>query len=142
MANKVRKAGKFARFSINGTFLAAEEWSGEDDDTMPDVSNTEGGGFTDVISGMGTFTGSFKGFWDSNNNPHASPPNVNRGQELTNVVYWRDASTSIVTLKKVLVKKVRVSMQVKDKIMLDFDFQSKATDDGTAAYTWNSTSTT
>ena len=127
MATPSAKAGKNARVSVGAgpTFIAVQEWSTEGEDTAPDSSNTEGGGFTDVDSGMLTRKATIKGFWDSANNPHANPPNILEGSYLQAFKLYTDTSAPLINWVTCMVTKVRQNMTVKELVMLDFDIQNK-----------------
>lgn len=126
MATPVAVAGKNARLLIGATAIVTEEWSAEMEDSAPEVSNTEGAGYADFISGLITLTVNVKGFFDIGNYPFASPPNITPGATLSSVTLNRNTTpTAIFTITSALVTQVRVATQVKDKIMLDWTMKGK-----------------
>jgi hypothetical protein len=78
-------AGTEGRFQVNGQNLNLESWDCSLEAADLPTENFESNGFREGIFGFIGGEVSAEGFWDAGLPPHANPPNLQAGTDLTNV---------------------------------------------------------
>lgn len=68
-----------AAIRVGSTVIFGANWSVKENPEMVDVSNFEGGGFSDTITGMYTCTADIECYFDGGQNQFDTPPNLGAG---------------------------------------------------------------
>lgn len=98
--------GKNARVQVAATNLYKSMWRVSERSTDIDTYNFESGGYGEQSMGKIQAEFTFSGYWDSAQNPHTDPPNLNPGQSITGVklylnttddVYWDIPNAEVIS---------------------------------------------
>jgi hypothetical protein len=119
-------SAKNAKVRIGATVYTARRWNVNPTAEELDITNFEGAGFADRISGIVDAEITVDADWDSAASNFANPPNIVTGQTLLNVkLFLNDTTGAFWNFPSVLVTTTPVTAEVRGKVEVSFTAKSK-----------------
>lgn len=114
-------SGKSGKVSAGGTDLDVKGWSFDPNCDLQDTSNSGDSGYKTFIAGLLGGTGSIEMDWDAAANPTTNPPNLNPGEEITNMDLYLD-SVNYIRIPTALISGTPVANAVDGKVTFNCNF--------------------
>lgn len=121
-------AAKNARVQIEAVNINMASWNVSMNTQDIDVTSFEDGGFYVPLAGVRKAEVRVKGYWDSGDNPHDDPPDIQDGEALTNVRLYPDQNAGDYwDFPAMMVTGVTISAEVNGKVEIEFTAVSNGT---------------
>ena len=122
-----KQAGCKGRVQVDGLDVHVSDWNFNSETDFEDATDTVDDFFEDDIATFNRGTGAFNLFWNSDNMPTLSPPNLNSGVKVVNLFLFLGDTSDKVDMPLANILNVGITSEVKGLVKFSCAFKAAGT---------------